>query len=61
MVEMSIMLDYLHETDDDEDNDSIIPSDERRYRELLRLTIGTLRTHSIRGTYWSTDVSARNC
>jgi hypothetical protein len=33
--------------------------DERRHREMLRLTIGTLKTSSMRGTYWSTDGNIR--
>jgi hypothetical protein len=47
--------DYQHEKDEDTDDDSSISKDERRYRERLRLTIGTLKTSSMRGTYWSID------
>jgi hypothetical protein len=49
------LIDYLHGTDEDTDNNSNIPQDERRYRKRLRLNIGTLKTSSRRGTYWSTD------
>jgi hypothetical protein len=35
--------------------ESSIPEFERGYRKRLRLTIGTLRTSSIRHKYWSTD------
>jgi hypothetical protein len=59
------VADYPHEMDEDQvdddhdDDDDSIPRDERRYRERSRLTIGTLRTSSMRGTYWSTDANVR--
>jgi hypothetical protein len=53
------LIDYLHEKDEDKDDESKIPKDERRHKERLRLTIGTLGTSSMRGTYWSTDGNVR--
>jgi hypothetical protein len=40
--------------------ESSIPEFERGYRKRLRLTIGTLRTSSIRYKYWSTDDRERS-
>ena len=55
----SKMIDYLHEKAEDYDDDTIIPKEERRYRERLRLTIGKLKVSKEQGTYWSTDDSLR--
>ena len=61
------MIDYLHEKDEDTDdkNDVTMPTEERQYRERLRLTIGELKTSSSKeqditdNMYWSTDNNLR--
>jgi hypothetical protein len=42
------LIDYLHEKTEDmnDANDASIPKEEKQYRELLRLTIGELKTSS---------------
>jgi hypothetical protein len=42
------LIDYLHEKTEDmnDANDASIPKEEKQYRELLRLTIGELKTNS---------------
>jgi hypothetical protein len=54
------MIDYLHEKDEDKDDDPSMPREERQYRKILRLTIGSLKTSQIQGTYWSPDDNLRN-
>ena len=46
------MIDYLHEKDEDTDdkNDVTMSTEERQYRERLRLTIGELKTRQEQGT-----------
>jgi hypothetical protein len=59
--------DYLHEKNEDlyDASDASIPKEERQYRELLRLTIGGLKTSSSKdqgvtdSMYWSTDDNLR--
>ncbi|MPZ08035.1 MAG: hypothetical protein GEU26_16735 [Nitrososphaeraceae archaeon] len=61
------MIDYLHEKNEDlnDANDASIPKEEKQYRELLRLTIGELKTSSSKdqgvtdNMYWSTDDNLR--
>ena len=61
------MNDYLHEKNEDlyDASDASIPKEERQYRELLRLTIGGLKTSSSKdqgvtdSMYWSTDDNLR--
>lgn len=53
------MIDYLHEKDEDIDNDVNIPKIEKQYRERLRLTIGELKASEEQGTYWSIDDNLR--
>lgn len=61
------MNDYLHEKNEDlfDASDASIPKEERQYRELLRLTIGGLKTSSCKdqgvtdSMYWSTDDNLR--
>lgn len=59
--------DYLHEKNEDlnDASDASIPKEEKQYRELLRLTIGGLKTSSSKdqgvtdNMYWSTDDNLR--
>jgi hypothetical protein len=59
--------DYLHEKNEDlnDASDASIPKEEKQYRELLRLTIGELKTSSSKdqgvtdNMYWSTDDNLR--
>jgi hypothetical protein len=59
--------DYLHEKNEDlyDASDASIPKEERQYREILRLTIGGLKTSSSKdqgvtdSMYWSTDDNLR--
>jgi hypothetical protein len=61
------LIDYLHEKTEDmnDANDASIPKEEKQYRELLRLTIGELKTSSSKdqgvtdNMYWSTDDNLR--
>ncbi|MGH9912102.1 MAG: hypothetical protein ACRD4W_06645 [Nitrososphaeraceae archaeon] len=61
------MNDYLHEKNEDlnDASDASIPKEEKQYRELLRLTIGGLKTSSSKdqgvtdNMYWSTDDDLR--
>lgn len=61
------MNDYLHEKNEDlnDANDASIPKEEKQYRELLRLTIGELKTSSSKdqgvtdNMYWSTEDNLR--
>jgi hypothetical protein len=61
------VIDYLHEKDEDTDdkNDVTMSTEERQYRERLRLTIGELKTSSSKeqditdNMYWSTDNNLR--
>lgn len=58
---------YLHEKNEDlyDASDASIPKEERQYRELLRLTIGGLKTSSSKdqgvtdSMYWATDDNLR--
>lgn len=59
--------DYLHEKNEDlnDASDASIPKEEKQYRELLRLTIGGLKTSSSKdqgvtdNMHWSTDDNLR--
>ena len=61
------LSDYLHEKNEDlnDASDASIPKEEKQYRELLRLTIGELKTSSSKdqgvtdNMYWSTDDNLR--
>ncbi|MGH9925715.1 MAG: hypothetical protein ACRD5B_10090 [Nitrososphaeraceae archaeon] len=61
------MNDYLHEKNEDlnDASDASIPKEEKQYRELLRLTIGGLKTSSSKdqgvtdNMHWSTDDNLR--
>jgi hypothetical protein len=61
------LIDYLHEKTEDmnDANDASILEEEKQYRELLRLTIGELKTSSSKdqgvtdNMYWSTDDNLR--
>jgi hypothetical protein len=50
------VIDHLHEKYDIDEGASF-PNVERRYRKLLRLTIGVPKTDQMQGTYWFTDES----
>jgi|GEM_PF-4471870 hypothetical protein len=39
-----MVIDYLHEKDEDMDIDINMPKEEGQFRELLRLTVGELKT-----------------
>jgi hypothetical protein len=45
--------DLLHDIDEG----ASFPNIERRYRKILRLTIGVPKTDQMQGTYWFTDDS----
>jgi hypothetical protein len=54
------LIDYLHEKEEDIDDEASIPNqEERQYRERLRLTIGQLRVSKEQEMYWSTDDNLR--
>ena len=42
-----MVIDYLHKKDEDMDIDISRPKEERQFRELLRLTVGELKTSRV--------------
>jgi len=67
LLRLTELNDYLHEKNEDlnDASDASIPKEEKQYRELLRLTIGGLKTSSSKdqgvtdNMYWSTDDNLR--
>jgi hypothetical protein len=67
LLRLTELNDYLHEKNEDlnDASDACIPKEEKQYRELLRLTIGGLKTSSSKdqgvtdNMYWSTDDNLR--